>query len=428
MPMKSSRNSPFWGIVTDLLLGALGWACSGTGAPMNAEQEARDGGAGAVNTQATRSVDVPIAGLDAEWVAEFNKGDVLFDLVAREADGLGPVFARPSCSACHEGALRGSGFVQKMFVMQADGSSPASDQSLLRFGHTVLPQLAAGAATPILAPDDERVRISIRQGPPVLGRGYIEAVEDSELLRIAELQANEQSEVRGRVNHVVYASEANSDQRFHRHRRGDSVIGRFGLKSRIATLDDFAADAFVNEMGLTTPLRPMEIANPDGLLDDKKPGVDVSVESLNHRANYTRLLAIPPRHFPQMQGEALFGSAKCTTCHVPSLHTRADYPIVQLAGIDAPIYSDLLIHDMGDGLADGAAGIDGEAGPRDWRTAPLIGIRFLTGYLHDGRATTLRDAIILHDSPGSEAHQSIAAFLNMTQVEQDELLQFVSAL
>lgn len=404
------------------------WGCSGNDAQIAPGHELQDGGAGAVNTQAARAVDIPIANLNAEWTAEFNRGDVLFDLVAREADGLGPVFARPSCSACHEGALRGTGFVQKMFVMQADGSSPAADQSLLGFGHTVLPQVAAGASTPILAPDDMHVRISVRQGPPVIGRGYIEAVEDSELLRVAELQAKEQTEVRGRVNHVIYASEANSDQRFHQHKRGDTVIGRLGLKARIATLDDFAADAFVNEMGLTSPLRPLEISNPDGLLDDAKPGIDVSVESLNHRANYTRLLPIPPRNTPYQQGEALFAKSKCATCHVPSLRTRVDYPIAQLAGIDAPIYSDLLIHDMGEGLADGAAGTDGEAGPRDWRTAPLIGIRFLKGYLHDGRATTLRDAIILHDSPGSEARQSIAAFLGMTQVEQDALLQFVAAL
>ena len=82
-------------------------------------------------------------------------------------------------------------------------------------------------------------------------------------------------------------------------------------------------------------------------------------------------------------------------CHVPAMRTRADYPIAQIAGIDAPIYSDLLLHDMGAALADGMT--DGGAGPRAWRTAPLIGMRFQAGYLHDGRAPSVAEAVVAHD-------------------------------
>jgi CxxC motif-containing protein (DUF1111 family) len=266
-------------------------------------------------------------------------------------------------------------------------------------------------------------------GPPVIGRGYLEAIRDDEITRVAALQAGSGTGVHGRVNSVVYGSEPNPDQRFHRHLKGDMVIGRFGLKARIATLDDFAADALQGDMGLTSPLRPEEFPNPDGLTDDKKPGIDIGIDSVNHRADYTRLLAIPVRRLLALgAGAALFDSVGCAACHVPSLHTRADYPIPALADIDSPIYSDLLLHDMGDILADGLGETDGQAGPRDWRTAPLIGLRFLRGYLHDARAATIRDAVLLHDGEGSEAHDAVQRFAALSDAEQRDLLDFVGAL
>src|SRR5207244_542272 len=84
-------------------------------------------------------------------------------------------------------------------------------------------------------------------------------------------------------------------ERYHTHVKGDEVYGRFGLKARVATLDDFTADAFQGDMGITSPLRPTEFKNPDNLTDDGKPGVDVSIESIRSRATYLRLLAIPAR-------------------------------------------------------------------------------------------------------------------------------------
>src|SRR3954467_4340971 len=107
---------------------------------------------------------------------------------------------------------------------------------------------------------------------------------------------------------VVYASEANPDTRFHTHQKGDIVIGRFGLKARVPTLDDFAADAFQGDMGITSPLRPDEFKNPDGLSDDAKPGIDVGFDSVNLRALYIRLLEIPTRPSDEL-GAALFEAA-----------------------------------------------------------------------------------------------------------------------
>jgi CxxC motif-containing protein (DUF1111 family) len=270
------------------------------------------------------------------------------------------------------------------------------------------------------------VRVSLRVGPPVLGRGYLEAVGDAEIVRAADAQAGRGDGVHGRVGYVVYGSEPNPDPTFNPHRKGDLVIGRFGMKARIATIDEFTADALQGDMGITSPLRPTEIPNPDGLTDDLKPGIDVTAESVNRRAMYVRLTAIPRRAGLTGEGRALFESAGCAVCHAPSMRTRPDYPIALLAGIDAPVFTDLLLHDMGGGLADGVA--EGGAGARDWRTAPLIGLRFDKAYLHDGRARTVEEAILLHDGDGSEAASSIARFRALSPSDHDTLLAFVRAL
>jgi CxxC motif-containing protein (DUF1111 family) len=372
--------------------------------------------------------DVPIAGTPKDWEFTFNRGDELFDLALRDADGLGPLYTRVACSGCHDGAARGPGIVKKMSVVEADGITPSPDQSELEYGPTVHPLMTAGATMPIVPPAGAtNIRVSTRVGPPVFGRGYMEAIQDSEIERVAAEQATRTDGIHGRVNHVTYASQPNPDTRFHTHQPGDIVIGRFGLKARVATLDDFAADALAGDMGITSPLRPVEFPNPDGLTDDAKPGIDVTIESVNDRADYTRLLAIP-RRTANEAGAAVFAEAHCDGCHVPTMRTRADYPIPMLADIDAPVYTDLLLHDMGDGLADSLEGADGEAGPRDWRTAPLIGLRFDRTYMHDGRAKTMRECVLAHDGKGSEAHDSVARFLALSPDKQQLLLDFVGAL
>jgi CxxC motif-containing protein (DUF1111 family) len=228
----------------------------------------------------------------------------------------------------------------------------------------------------------------------------------------------------------VYASEMSADPSFHDHVKGDQVIGRFGLKSRIGTLDDFTADAFQGDMGITSPLRPVEILNPDGLLDDGKPGIDVELASVQARATYLRLLAIPERATVD-GGSALFEQTLCSVCHVPSLHTRVDYPIAALADIDAPVYTDLLLHRMGSGLADGLPAdpsVDGEASSLEWRTTPLIGVRFNRTFLHDSRATTVEDAILAHGGDGSEASDALDRFNALPDDDRQHLIDFVESL
>jgi CxxC motif-containing protein (DUF1111 family) len=253
-------------------------------------------------------------------------------------------------------------------------------------------------------------------------------VADSEIERLAAEQAVRSDGIRGRINRVTYRSEAVPGAALP-HARGDgNLIGRFGLKARIATLDDFTADAFQGDMGLTSPLRPTEVPNPDGLGDDLKAGVDLDTAVVLAVGRYARLLEIPRRPIDRAQdrGRALFDQALCSACHVPTLRTRADFPVPQLAGIDAPIYSDLLLHDMGADLADAVP--EESAGPSEWRTAPLIGLRFQRSYLHDGRALTLEQAVRGHTGPGSQANPSIARFEALPASDRAALLDFISRL
>ena len=367
--------------------------------------------------------DVPIDGLSRDDVTRFDDGDALFGLPFQPADGLGPLYIRTSCEACHREGARGPGLVQKIAIVEPDGVTPASDLSALPWGHTERPGLAAGATTPITAPAVPGIKVTIRVGPPVFGRGYLEAIDDAEMLRVEAAQAARGDAIHGRANRTAFASLPNPDPTFGGLQTGQAVLGRFGLKARIAVLDDFTADAFQGDMGLTTPMRPSELPNPDGLADDLRAGVDLGQDHIDRIAFYLRRIAIPRRVGLTDGGAALFAQVQCAACHVPSLRTRADYPIPELAGIDAPVYTDLLLHDMGAALADGQT--DGSATSPGWRTAPLIGLRFAASYLHDGRAATVTDAVLAHDG---EAADSRTRFQALSPDDQRTLIDFVSAL
>lgn len=363
--------------------------------------------------------DNPIAGLSEEWLDRFDEGDVTFEAAFRESQGLGPAYIRASCASCHADDARGPGIVTKMVVPD----DTETDATLLPYGHTERPYVAGGAQTPIVAPDDERVLVTTRVPPAVFGRGYLEAVADATIEALAAAQADE-GLVSGRVNYVPCDFEANPESLFPYCEPGATVVGRFGLKARVPTLDGFAADAYQGDMSITSPLRPDELDNPDGLADDARAGVDIDAETLNFTADYMRLLAIPARE--EADGADLFEASGCATCHVPSLRTREDWPVPQVAGIDAPVFTDLLLHDMGEGFSDGLADFDAQ--PSEWRTAPLVGVRHLRSYLHDGRAQTVEDAILAHGAEGSEAAFSVDRFYQLTDEDRAALVTYVESL
>lgn len=377
-------------------------------------------------------VDAPLAGLREDQLAVFFRGDELFGTSFRESDGLGPLYIRSACTACHEKALRGPGSVEKFVFVKDDGVTPEEDQTALLYGHSTRPLVADGAHTPInvagvdagASDGGAGLRVSVRVGPPLLALGYIEAVAESEILRVAAEQCARGDGVCGTYYRVKYESTQSADPQFHDSKAGSQVLGRFGVKGRIGFIDDFVADALVSDMGLTSPLRPKELTNPDGIEDDKKPGVDVSLDTVRTLTTYLRTIAIPRRVNLTLKGSDAFARAGCATCHVPSMKTRADYPIAALAGIEAPIFTDVLLHDMGLALADGM--VDGP--PRRFRTAPLVGVRFQRSYLHDGRAKTVEEAIAAHDAEGSEAREAARAFLAMGIEDRIALLTYLRGL
>jgi CxxC motif-containing protein (DUF1111 family) len=397
----------------------IGYALAAAGCGDNEDSMA---GSDAPPTTITNAKDVPIDGLSKDDVARFRAGDDLFDLPFRDVDGLGPYFIRSSCGACHADGSRGPGLVQKMAVVDADGITASADQSELPYGHTLRQGLSAGAVTPLTAPQLPNVKVTIRIGPPVFGRGYLEAIAESSITAMAATEAQRGDAIHGVVPMTTFTSVPSGDG-FSTFQTGDTVVGRFGVKARVATLDDFVADAFQGDMGMTTPMRPVELVNPDGLTDDLRAGVDLDQDHIDRAAFYLRRIAIPKRVAVTARGKALFDQVQCSGCHVPSLHTRADYPIPQLADIDAPVYTDMLQHDMGDLLADGMT--DGGADSRGWRTAPLIGLRFTMLYLHDGRASSVTDAVLQH---AGEAQASADAFRALSQADRDVLVAFVEAL
>jgi CxxC motif-containing protein (DUF1111 family) len=374
--------------------------------------------------------DQPLRGLAGDQLTRFVRGDELFGTAFRLPDGLGPLYIRTSCAACHVEGGRGPGAVQKFAVIDAITKVPLLDAPEMAYGGTERPYAVAGASRPLLAPAmvDARHQLiqSRRSGPTVMGRGYVEAVLDSEIERVAAEQALRSDGIRGRINRVTYHSQAVAGVALP-HGFGDkNLIGRFGLKARVATLDDFAADAFQGDMGLTSPMRPDELVNPEGVRDDQKPGPDMTAEIVTTVAAYVRTIAIPTRQGDSVDGRRLFAETTCSACHVPSLKTRADYPVALLADIDAPIYSDLLLHDMGDELADFI--LDETAGPREWKTPPLIALRFQRAFLHDGRARTIEEAILKHAGPGSQANGAVEKFKALAPTDKQALVTFVQGL
>jgi CxxC motif-containing protein (DUF1111 family) len=368
--------------------------------------------------------DAPLAGLNRFWSEQFSKGDRLFDNPFRPTDGLGPVYIKASCGGCHVGAGRGPGFVERLVQVQSDGVTPVVGQPALEFGSTARPR-AQAPATPLLAPSREDVQVRVRLAQPIFGRGYLDAVSDATIEAMAQTQ-HAAGLVSGRANHVLYLSEADSETAFVEPGFGTRVVGRFGLKARQATLGDFTADAFQGDMGLTSHKRSREVKNREGVLDDEKPGVDVDADTLHAVSNYVRTIAIPSRVRPDVTGAAMFQKSQCHLCHVPVVVTRPDYPIEALANVEAPIYTDILLHDLGPTMADSI--VEGEASGFEWRTAPLIGLRFMKSYLHDGRASSIESAIIQHGQNGSEAQPSVNIFQSLNLEQRQALLRFVESL
>ena len=259
------------------------------------------------------------------------------------------------------------------------------------------------------APLPDSVRVSPRVPPHVYGLGLLEAIPEEDILALADPLDSDGDGISGRPNRVW-------DERA----QGTS-LGRFGWKANSPNLLQQTADAYLNDMGIHSPLFPAE----DG-------SVEIDEETLRVATAYSQTLAVPARAAVDdplvRQGEALFAEAGCVACHVDSFTTGShEYPSLE----NQPIrpYTDLLLHDMGEGLADGRDDYDADG--REWRTPALWGIGVAqtvlpySGFLHDGRARTLEEAILWH---GGEGERSKLAFETMAAREREAMVRFLSSL
>lgn len=387
-------------------------------------------------------LDAPLENLTPEQLNLHLKGDEEFGRRFTPSEGLGPVFVANSCDACHPGEGKGHPvFNLTRFGKMIDGEfDPMHEQGGPQLQHRAVPGFA-----PEVIPEGI-TGSAVFTAPVVVGLGFIEAVDDTTILNLADPQDDDGDGISGRPNFIDasdFLSEIAalgeldtdaSDVRFQTH--DGKFIGRFGKKGITINLLHQTVTAYHQDMGLTTDLIPADLFNVQNTgisSEDGVPDPEISSGIVSNVVFYLKTLRPPQRrneHDPDVQaGEKLFGEIGCASCHIPKLKTGKS-SIPQLSEKEFYPYTDLLLHDMGPELDDGYT--EGSAETSEWRTAPLWGLglaeEFQGGtpfYLHDGRATTLRESIEFH---GGEASASRAAFRALSETEQEQLIEFLKSL
>lgn len=463
-PSTSSTRSWLRGALLVAAVGVLGWHGAAEGAWIDVADEPpelspRLGGAITTDNHTPLAFSQPAPKLPFEQRGLFELGDSFFNQNWVQApasttarDGLGPLFNARACSGCHSRDGRGrpptadedmvSGILFRLSVADSGGAQIPEPIYGGQFNHLALPGVAAegrvritydelqgafadGTPYTLQDPDyvftdlaygdmDDRVLMSPRVAPQMIGLGLLQAVPAEDVLAFADPDDSDGDGISGRATSVTDLA------------TGETMLGRFGWKANQPHLRQQVAGAFNGDMGLTTALFHLENhSRTQGAtgLDDLPTGADALGEPelpdrvLDAVTFYAAHLAVPAQRdadSPTVQrGYHLFHQARCDTCHVPTLHTGpgAGFPV--LSGQTIHPFTDLLLHDMGPELADGRP--DGEATGREWRTPPLWGIGLFdmvnghTRYLHDGRARNLTEAILWHGGEGADSRDRFKA-------------------
>jgi len=443
--------------------------------------ESRAGGAATVNKRDQNAFSLPSANLSPTRRLDFSVGNSFFrspwviaPSTTTARDGLGPLFNTNACQNCHirdgrgHPPAEGAKNAVSMLVRLSIPDQPEYAKVIEQLG--IVPEPVYGGqlqdmAVPGVAPEGKvRVsytpvnvtfkdgtqvelrkpqlqitqlgygpmhpdtRFSARVAPPMIGLGLLEAIPDEAILANADPEGRNGTGIRGRPNLVWDDAQ------------GKQVLGRFGWKAGQPNLNQQNAHAFSSDMGLTSSLVPRDDCTPaqlDCLAQPNGNGADgeqeVSDNILRLVLFYTRNLAVPVRKdvdSPQvLAGKNLFFQAGCQGCHTPTFTTSANAAEPELANQTIRPYSDLLLHDMGPGLADNRS--EFAAGGQDWRTAPLWGIGLNqtvsghTQFLHDGRARNLLEAVLWHGGEAEPARQHVLTF---NAEQRAALLAFLNSL
>lgn len=389
-----------------------------------------------------QELDGTIEGLTAEQMNLHIKGDEEFSRIFMPEEGLGPIFVAASCNGCHPGDAKGHPvFSFQRFGRMVDGKfDPMKAQ-----GGPQLQSRAIPGHTPESMPDNV-TGVATFMAPAVTGLGYLEALDDSTIIKLADPNDADGDGISGRVSFIDSSDFLNNiaslgelvqggnETRFVSH--NGKYVGRFGKKAITVNLLHQTVGAYQQDMGLTTDLIPADLFNVQQLgisSEDEVPDPEIPSSVVSNVVFYLKTLRIPPRRNatdPEVKaGEKLFAQVGCSSCHIPTLKTGLA-SIPQLSNKTFHPYTDLLLHDMGAALDDHYT--EGSAETYEWRTPPLWGIgiaeRFQGGkpfYLHDGRATTFREAISYH---GGEAAGTRQAFKDLTLREQQQLITFLKSL
>jgi CxxC motif-containing protein (DUF1111 family) len=374
----------------------------------------------AVSAQGQQAGD-PFSELTPEQEVAFEEGKEAFQEVEGIEDGLGPVFNGTSCAECHSNPTVGGD--SNIFERRFGTTDKKKFDALGDLGGSLIQSRGIGEIMDVLCkdgalykftgevePPEARIRTR-RKTTPLFGLGLVDAVPDSTFENLAKTG--------GKVNRVLDPVS------------GTRKVGKFGWKAQVSSLFVFSAEAYVNEMGITSPLFPAEQC-PNGdcaLIENCDPVPDVpdpedDGEDVEKFAAFMTLLAPVPRGpitASVTAGEEVFNRLGCVECHVSSL-TTGPSPIAALNQVTFHPYSDFLLHHMG-ALGDGIE--QGKAARDEMRTAPLWGLRFRNRFLHDARATTPSAAIEAHDGAAKAAAQ---AFADLTPADRQALLDFLGSL
>lgn len=463
---------------------ATGTAIAGAAAFVPGEE--RPGGAATTDKTRDRSVfSQSSANMSFAKELDFKVGNGVFRKLWTSApssttssDGLGPLYNARSCQSCHLKDGRGhvpvadEAPVSLFLRLSVPPATEAQRQALASLRELTIPepvyggQLQTFSVQGVLAegsfhvrytdepvtladgdtvvlrrptyditglnygPLDPRVMVSPRLTPPMIGLGLLEMIPEADILAHADAVDRNRDGIAGRPNRVWSAAEQKV------------TLGRFGWKAGMASIPDQAAAAFAGDIGLSTYLVPQShgdcmpaqrdcMAAPTG--DDPAEHVEVPRKLFDLVVFYARNLAVPARPEARapavLRGKRLFADAGCAACHVPQFVTGQDPARPELSGQTIWPYTDLLLHDMGEGLADHRP--EGLADGRQWRTPPLWGIgltRTVSGHenlLHDGRARDVLEAILWHDGEAAPARRKV---MQMSRQEREDLLAFIRSL
>ena len=365
-------------------------------------------------------LDGPVEGLTSEQRAQFLLGDKAFnDEIFSAENGLGPLFVATSCGSCHAGDGKGHPFT----TLTRFGQSDTLGNQYMHQGGPQLQHRALAGFKPEQIPAG--ATFSSFTPPANTGLGFVDALSDATILSLADEKDINGDGISGRPNWITIPSYC-SERKQTIYRNG-KYIGRFGKKAAVYDLLQQTVNAYNQDMGINSTYEHYNTYN------GQEADAEVNNQTVQHVVFYLQTLKAPIQRNQDNQdvkdGKQTFLSIDCGKCHIPQLQTGV-FPIAALSQKTFSPYSDFLLHDMGAGLDDHYT--EGTALTAEWRTPPLWGLGLSKNsqggnyfLLHDGRAKTIEEAILLH---GGEALESKNKFQQLSAAEKSKLVKFLESL